>query len=274
MNETLDTKGPAPAFILVEPQLGENIGAAARAMANFGLRDLRIVAPRDGWPNEAARSSAALAVEIVDNASVYASLAEGIADLTFVAATTARGRFLAKPVAAPEAAITEIAKRAAGAGERCGILFGKERSGLENSDIAMADLLITAPVDPAMASLNLAQAVLLVAYEWRKLTGPASLGRSLPHAPLGPGRRDKGSAPASKEDMLGLFEHLERELDACGFLFPPEKRATMVDNIRTMLTRMEASQQEVRTLRGIIANLRRGPYEPPSSKAETQQEVS
>lgn len=256
----------SPAIILVEPQLGENIGAAARAMANFGLTDLRIVAPRDGWPNEAARASAALAVEIVDKAKVYATLAESVDELNFVAATTARSRFLAKPVASPETAAADIGRRLE-AGERCGILFGKERSGLENSDIALADLIITAPVNPAMASLNLAQSVLLVAYEWRKLTEPDSLGRSLPDAPLGAGQRYKASRPAHKEEMLGLFEHLERELDACGFLFPPHKRDTMVNNIRTMLTRMEPSEQEVRTLRGIIASLRRGPYKPPGDAA-------
>ncbi len=256
----------APAIILVEPQLGENIGAAARAMLNCGLTDLRIVAPRDGWPNEAARAAAALAVEIVDNARVYATLGESIADLGFVAATTARSRFLAKPVASPEQAIAAIFARQAG-GERCGILFGKERSGLENSDIALADLIVTAPVNPAMASLNLAQAVLLTAYEWRKLTDPSSLGRSLPDAPQGAGQRYKASRPATKAEMLGLFEHLERELDACGFLFPPHKRATMVDNIRTMLTRMDPSEQDVRTLRGIVASLRRGPYKPPDGAA-------
>jgi tRNA/rRNA methyltransferase len=248
-----------PAIILVEPQLGENIGAAARAMANFGLRDLRIVAPRDGWPNEAARASAALAVSIVDGASTYDTLAEAVADLRYVAATTARSRFLAKPVLAPDGAAAEIYGREA-AGWRCGILFGKERTGLENSDIAIADAIVTAPVDPAFASLNLAQSVLLFAYEWRKLTDPASLGRRLPDAPQGAGQRFKASRPAERHELLGLYEHLERELDVCGFLFPPEKRETMVNNIRTMFARMAPTEQEVRTLRGIIANLRRGPY--------------
>lgn len=261
-----ETSTDAPAIILVQPQLGENIGAAARAMGNFGLTDLRIVAPRDGWPNEAARASAALAVEIVDRAAVHPTLRESIADLNFVAATTARGRFLAKPVASPAEAMQEIYARQS-RGERCGILFGKESSGLENEDVAVADLIITAPVNPQMASLNLAQAVLLVAYEWRKLAAPGTLGRRLPDAPQGAGRRYKASRPASKEELLGLFEHLERELDECGFLFPPHKRETMVNNIRTMLARMEPSEQEVRTLRGIIASLRRGPYKPPGEAA-------
>jgi tRNA/rRNA methyltransferase len=247
------------AVILVEPQLGENIGAAARAMANFGLRDLRLVAPRDGWPNEAARASAALAVEIVDRAAVYPTLAAALSDLHYIAATTARGRFLAKPVLAPDSAAMEIFERKA-AGWRCGILFGKERTGLENADIALADVIVTAPVDPAFASLNLAQSVLLFAYEWRKLVDPASLGRQLPDAPLGAGQRFKASRPAERHELLGFFEHLERELDACGFLFPPEKRDTMVTNIRTMFARMAPTEQEVRTLRGIVAKLRRGPW--------------
>ena len=248
-----------PAIVLVEPQLGENIGAAARAMANFGLRDLRLVAPRDGWPNEAARASAALALAVVDSATVYDTLAAAIADLHFVAATTARSRFLAKPVLAPDGAALEIFERGT-AGLRCGILFGKERAGLENSDVAVADVIVTAPVDPAFASLNLAQSVLLFAYEWRKLANPHSLGRQLPDAPQGAGPRFKASRPAERHELLALFEHLEKELDYCGFLFPPEKRDTMVNNIRTMFARMQPTEQEVRTLRGIIKILRRGPH--------------
>ena len=248
-----------PAIILVEPQLGENIGAAARAMANFGLRELRLVKPRDGWPNEAARASAALAVEIIDGAVLYDSVADAIADLNYLAATTARSRFLAKPVLAPDGAAAAIFRQQE-AGLQCGILFGKERTGLENADVALADVIVTAPVDPGFASLNLAQSVLLFAYEWRKLVNPQSLGRQLPDAPLGAGPRFKASRPAERHELLALFEHLERELDACGFLFPPEKRETMVNNIRTMFTRMAPTEQEVRTLRGIIANLRRGPW--------------
>jgi tRNA/rRNA methyltransferase len=249
---------PGPAIILVEPQLGQNIGAAARAMANFGLRDLHLVKPRDGWPSPSARSAAALAVEIVDNAKLAATLEEAVAGFHFLAATTARSRFLAKPVAAPREAAHEIFERQR-AGQRCGIIFGKERSGLENADIALADVIVTAPVDPSFASLNLAQAVLLMAYEWRLLVDPERLGRALPDAPQGAGLRLKGSRPAERIELIGLFQHLERELDDCGFLFPPEKRETMVNNIRAMFTRMAPSEQEVRTLRGIIANLRRGP---------------
>jgi tRNA/rRNA methyltransferase len=248
-----------PAIILVEPQLGENIGAAARAMANFGLRELRLVKPRDGWPNEAARASAALAVEIIDGATLFDSVAAAIADLNYLAATTARSRFLAKPVLAPDGAAAALFERYE-ARLKCGILFGKERTGLENAEVALADVIITAPVDPGFASLNLAQSVLLFAYEWRKLVNPESLGRQLPDAPQGAGQRFKASRPAERHELLGLFEHLERELDLCGFLFPPEKRDTMVNNIRTMFTRMAPTEQEVRTLRGIIKNLRRGPW--------------
>jgi tRNA/rRNA methyltransferase len=248
-----------PAIILVEPQLGENIGAAARAMANFGLRELRIVKPRDGWPNEVARASAALAVEIIDRAALFDSVASAIADLNYLAATTARSRFLAKPVLAPDGAAAALFERH-DAGLKCGILFGKERTGLENAEVALADVIVTAPVDPGFASLNLAQSVLLFAYEWRKLVKPESLGRQLPDAPQGAGQRFKASRPAERHELLGLFEHLERELDLCGFLFPPEKRDTMVNNIRTMFTRMAPTEQEVRTLRGIIKNLRRGPW--------------
>lgn len=248
-----------PAIILVEPQLGENIGAAARAMANFGLSDLRLVAPRDGWPNDAARASAALAAGIVDRAAVFPDMGAAIADLHYLAATTARSRFLVKPVIAPNTAAVVMREREA-AGYHCGILFGKERSGLENSDIALADVIVTAPVDPAFASLNLAQSVLLFAYEWRKLSDPSSLGRQLPDTPTVAGERFKASRPAKRHELLGFFEHLERELDECGFLFPPEKRSTMINNIRTMFTRMAPTEQEVRTLRGIIANLRRGPW--------------
>ena len=249
----------APAIILVEPQLGENIGAAARAMANFGLRELRLVKPRDGWPNKAARASAALAVEIIDEATLFGSVADAIVDLNYLAATTARSRFLAKPVLAPDGAAVALYERHA-VGLRCGILFGKERTGLENADVALADVIVTAPVDPGFASLNLGQSVLLFAYEWRKLVNPESLGRSLPDAPQGAGQRFKASRPAERHELIGFFEHLERELDACGFLFPPEKRDTMVNNIRTMFTRMSPTEQEVRTLRGIVANLRRGPW--------------
>jgi len=243
----------APAIILVEPQLGDNIGAAARAMANFGLGELRIVAPRDGWPNEAARAYAANAITVVDRAKVYPDLASAIADLHYVLATTARRRDMTKPVVSPEAAAEEMWTRT-NTRQNCGVLFGKERSGLENDDIAVADAIVSAPVVPAFASINLAQAVLLIAYEWRK----ASIGvRDAPGQQPAELESRPETRPATQDELFGFFEHLEQELDASGFLHPPEKRPRMVRSIRTMFKRMGATDQEVRTLRGIVASLTR-----------------
>ncbi len=241
----------APAVILVEPQLGDNIGAAARAMANFGLGELRIVAPRDGWPNEAARSYATNAVALIDSAAVYPDLPAAVADLHYIVATTARRRDLNKPVVSPEGAAQEMLART-NARQNCGVLFGKERSGLENDDIAVADVIVSAPVVPAFASINLAQAVLLVAYEWRKALLSKDVGAD--RAAL---ETTAGAAPATQDEWIGFFEQLEQELDASGFLYPPEKRPKMVRSIRTMFKRMGATGQEVRTLRGIVASLTR-----------------
>jgi len=249
-----DLTGPpeAPAIILVEPQLGDNIGAAARAMANFGLGELRIVAPRDGWPNEAARSYATNALSVVDGARVFPDLKAAVADLHYVLATTARRRDMNKPVFEPQAAAGEMLTRTK-ARQNCGVLFGKERSGLENDDIAMADVIVSAPVVPAFASINLAQAVLLISYEWRKASLEAAATEVETAEPAG----QPGARPATQDELIGFFEHLERELDASGFLKPPEKRPRMVRGIRNMFKRMGATDQEVRTLRGIVASLTR-----------------
>lgn len=247
-----------PAVILVRPQLGENIGTAARAMANFGLSDLRIVAPRDGWPNEAARAAAATGFPVVDGARIFETLEEAINDLHFLGATTARPRDMVKPVIAPETAAAQFVGRMA-QGERCGLLFGPERSGLDNDQIALADVVISAPVDPSYASLNLAQAVLILGYEWIKACGAKALGRETAFdGPAKEGLDLHGQRPASKAELVGLFEHLEGALDSSGFLYPPEKRPAMVRNIRNMLQRMGATEQEVRTLRGIVAALEAG----------------
>jgi len=244
-----------PAIVLVRPQLGENIGTAARAMANFGLGDLRLVAPRDGWPSEAARKAAANGVQVVDDARLFETCAEAVNDLHFVAATTARPRDMVKPVMTPEGAAGEMARRI-GTGERCGVLFGPERSGLDNDQIALADVVVTAPVDPGCASLNLAQAVLIVGYEWIKCSGGESLGRKTAFdGPAREGLDMQGQRPASRAELIAFFEHLESELDASGFLYPPEKRPAMVRNIRNMFHRMGASEQEVRTLRGVVTAL-------------------
>jgi tRNA/rRNA methyltransferase len=247
-----------PTLLLVRPQLADNIGMVARAMANFGLDDLRLIDPRDGWPNEKARAAASGANYIIDSTQAFRNLGEAIADLNYVCATTARQRDLAKPVLTPEQAVVEISNRLA-KGERCGIVFGPERAGLETDEIAVADAVVMVPVNPRFASLNLAQAVLLVSYEWLKLTKQGTLGRVTTYeTALEPGLRLRGSPPASKEELLGFFGHLERELERLGFFNPPHKRQTVMRNIQSMFGRMGATSQEVRTLRGIVATLSMG----------------
>ncbi|MEZ5924666.1 MAG: RNA methyltransferase [Hyphomicrobiaceae bacterium] len=253
MTEGLECDGPV--VLLVHPQMADNIGMVARAMANFGLDELRLVAPRDGWPNEKARASASGANHVIDHASAYPDLRQALSDMHWVCATTARQRHMDKPLLSPEQAAAELMARIE-RGERCAILFGPERQGLESDDIALADALVMAPVNPRFASLNLAQAVLLLAYEWLKVARRGTLGRVTPkEQELLAGPRPRGGPLATKHEVIGLFEHLEAELDAAGFLKPPEKRASMVRNIRTLIQRMEPSEQEVRTLRGIVAAL-------------------
>jgi tRNA/rRNA methyltransferase len=246
-----------PAVILVEPQLGENIGQAARAMANFGLTELRLVAPRDGWPNEKALAAAsgAAAEAIVARAGLFPTLAAAIADLNFVGAATARIREMVKPILTPESAVETFAARA-GRGERCGVLFGRERTGLENDEVSLADALIMAPVNPAFASLNLAQAVLLVGYEWRKRMAGESLGRATDYdGPAREGLYTNKCIPATRGELLDFFGHIESELTVADFFKTDEKRASMVRNIRNMFLRASLTGQEVRTLRGMIVAL-------------------
>lgn len=234
-----------PAIVLVEPQMPENIGMAARAMANFGLSEMRLVAPREGWPHPGAAAPAAGAGHVLDGARAFATTAEALGDLHFVLATTARSRGQMKRILGPEAAFAEIARRAA-AGERTAILFGRERTGLGNDDVSLADAILTFPVDPAHPSLNLAAAVMVAGYEWTR-----ALGRGLPFAP------HPGTPPATREAVLSLFEYLEAELDGAGF-YPPDKRPVMVRNMRDMLHRMELTEQDVRTWRGVIRALAEG----------------
>lgn len=251
-------RGAKPAVILVEPQLADNIGMVARAMANFGLEDLRLVNPRDGWPNERARVAASGATFIIDEAAAVPTFAEAIAPFNWICATTARQRDLAKPVLTPEGAAREMAMRIE-RGERVAMLFGRERNGLETSEVANADAIVMIPVAPRFASLNLAQSVLLLGYEWLKIDGGATLGRVTTYeSPRGEGLHNRGSPPADKQAVLGFFEHLESELDNAGFFNPPEKRPTMVQNLRSMFMRLEASDQEVRTLRGMLKALVHG----------------
>lgn len=247
--------GQTPAVVLVEPQLADNIGMVSRAMANFGLDALRLVNPRDGWPNEKARIAASGANYVIDDAAAYPDLASAIADMTWVCATTARQRDLRKPVLTPEMAIAEMRSRIA-RGQRCAIIFGRERNGLETDEVANADAMVMIPVNSRFASLNLAQAVLIHGYEWMRGADAASLGRVTTYEKaLEAGLYLNDDQPATKEELIGLFEHLEGALDAQGFFNAPHKRPTVVRNIRTMLSRMGATRQEVRTLRGIVATL-------------------
>jgi tRNA/rRNA methyltransferase len=255
-----EPSGATPSIILVAPQLGENIGTAARAMANFGLGDLRLVNPRDGWPNDKARAAASRADHVIDGVRIFTSVADAINDLSFVYATTARAREVAKPVAGPREAGRRL-RTFADSGVRTGILFGPERTGLNNEDVSLVDEILTFPVDPAFSSINVAQSVLLVAYEWR-LSGLAEGEAGLPF------RVDR--YPAPKDDLLRLFEHLETALDAAGFFRPPEKKPHMVEALRTLLHRAELSAQEVRTLRGVVAALEKRPTRPhAAAKGET-----
>jgi tRNA/rRNA methyltransferase len=234
-----------PVIILVAPQLGENIGMVARAMANFGLSELRLVAPRDGWPNEKAIAAASRATHVVENAKVYDDLRSAIADLTFVFATTARERDSFKPVRGPVEAARMLRSHEAG-GSRTGVLFGREKFGLDNDEISLADEIVTFPVDPAYASLNVAQAVLLLAYEWRK-TG---LERETDIPFTGP-----EMVPAPKEELHGLLEHLELALETRGYFRPPSRKAKMADKLRAVLTRPAFSAGEIKVLRGIVSSL-------------------
>jgi tRNA/rRNA methyltransferase len=240
-----------PVVVLIEPQLAENIGAAARAMANFGLRRLRLVNPRERWPSAKARAVASGAVHVLDDAELYETVEAAIADCTLVLATTARAHDQAKPVVGAEAAAQLMAPRV-GAGETVAILFGRERNGLENDEVALVDTIVTLPVVPAFASLNLAQAVLVIAYEWFKLATGAALPFAMPEK----------SAPAPKQQVFAFFEALERELEKVEYFRPAEKRETMLVNLRNIFNRMQPTQQDVRTLHGVImaiAEGRKGP---------------
>ena len=236
-----------PVIILVEPQLGENIGAAARVMANFGLGRLRLVKPRDGWPNTQAQRSASGADRILDEAALFDDLTAAIADCTVVLATTARAHDQAKPVLGPDEAASFLAPHVA-AGETVAVLFGRERYGLENHEVALADRIVTFPVNPAFASLNLAQAVALIAYEWFKLASGGVLPFTMP----------RKSEPAGKEQVQAFFVNLERQLDAIEYFRPLDHRATMLVNLRNIFARMQPTTQDIQTLHGIVVALTEG----------------
>ena len=236
-----------PAIVLVEPQLGENIGACARAMLNAGLGDLRLVRPRDGWPNPGAVAMASGAVSVLDNARVFETTAEAVSGLSLLLATTARPRDMIKDVLTPRAAAGRLRAHIAG-GHGAGVLFGPERAGLVNEDVVLADAVIQVPLNPAFSSLNLAQAVLLIGYEWWQAgdgTAPAYQAGS--------------GEPATVEAREYFFGRLEAELEASGFLFPPHLAPTIKRNIRNLFNRAGLTDQDVRTLHGVIGALSKGP---------------
>jgi tRNA/rRNA methyltransferase len=238
-----------PSIILSQPQLGENIGAAARAMKNFGLSDLRLVEPRDGWPNPRADAMAAGAVDIVQSARLFATVKDALSDLNLVYATTARERGITKEVLTPAEAARRL-RRAAARGEKAGILFGNERAGLDNDEISLADAVITIPT-AEFASLNLGQAVLLTGYEWFRQADTTPPAR-IEHGPL--------HRKPTRAEMFQLFDHVERELTASGFLYPPDKQPPMIRAIRATIHRARLTYQEVQTLRGMIVALTRGKH--------------
>lgn len=233
-----------PSFILVRPQMGENIGAAARAMLNFGLERLRIVDPRDGWPNPKAVAMASGAGRLLDHAGLFGDVAGAIADCDYVFATTARGRELVKPVVSPERAM-EMTREMSAAGKKVGFLFGPERTGLENEDVALANAIVTVPVNPDFPSLNLGQCVLLLGYEWRRQT------EVVQDEVMGLARTDF----ATRVEVERLADHYEDRLTDAGFFFPPEKAAHMRLNMRNMWARLGLTRAEVQTFHGMLRQI-------------------
>ncbi len=244
------TKGRTPAIVLVRPQLGENIGMAARAMLNCGLSELRLVSPRDGWPNPKAVRAASGADVVLEKARVFESVAEAVADLEHVVATTARNRELSQRILTARSAAAAMRGWTARGG-KVGILFGPERTGLETDDIVHADTALSIPLNPQFSSLNVAQAVLLVAYEW------AAAGDDTPAERMS----DHATRPATKDELRNLFDHLERALDQSGFLRHKKMRPSMVLNLRAMLQRAGMTEQEARTFHGVIKFLSKGKHE-------------
>lgn len=236
----------APVIVLVRPQLGENIGMCARAMLNCGVTELRIVKPRDGWPNEAAVSAASGAIAVIENAKIFETTAEAVADLELVLATTARNREITKDIHDVGAAARIIRDKNAGGAQKCGILFGPERTGLENDDIALSTAILNIPLNPGFSSLNLAQAVLLVCHGWLSADNPFSLTRS---------PDDENTAPATKGEIENLMKQLEEQLEAGGFFRSAEQRPTILRNLRNFFFRATPTAQEVRTMHGVFSCL-------------------
>ncbi len=234
-----------PVIVLVRPQLGENIGKAARAMLNFGLTEMRLVSPRDGWPNPSAGPAASGADIVLDGARVFDSTADAVSDCAHVYATTVRKRGVAKPVVSAEQAAQDIAAQDG----RSAILFGPERSGLEASDVALARAILTIPVNPDFSSINLAQAVILCAYEWSR------------HCDLAMPPREEMLPPAPQAELEGLIDHFEQLLEPKGYFFPKARAEATRMTLRNVLTKPGWNHLEVRTLRGILSSLSRPPKE-------------
>ena len=233
-----------PAFVLVRPQMGENIGGAARAMWNFGLDHMRVVAPRDGWPNPKAVAMASGAGRLLDGAGLFGTTAEAVGDAAFVYATTARSRDLTKPVFTPEAAMRDAAARIA-RGERVAVLFGPERAGLENDDIARANAIVSVPVNPEFPSLNLAQCVLLTAYEWRRATEDTDAVTM----------EMAGTEAATQVEIEKLAAHYEERLETAGFFYPETKAEGMKRTLRNLWSRMPMTRADVQIMHGILRQM-------------------
>ena len=250
-----DTSKPAPALalapviILVEPQMGENIGMCARAMLNCAVTELRIVNPRDGWPNEMAIKTSSGAIELLEKAKLYATAKEAIADLEFVLATTARERGMTKEIYSPETGAIEIRRRNADGKQKCGIMFGRERTGLENDEVAMANAILNIPLNPGFSSLNLAQAVLLTCFSWLNADNPFELVQNA-------GSAEDGHTDLANKDEIEMFLfQLEKALADGDFFRSPDQKPTLLRNIRNYFFRSAPTQQDVRTLHGIVACL-------------------
>ncbi|MEJ6479095.1 MAG: RNA methyltransferase [Octadecabacter sp.] len=241
----MPTDTAQPTFVLIRPQMGENIGGAARAMWNFGLDRMRIIDPRDGWPNPKAVAMASGAGRLLDEAMICATTPEALADCTYVYATTARPRGLTKPVLSPEAAMREAAAKIT-AGGKVAVMFGPERAGMENEDIARANAIISVPVNPGFASLNLAQCVLLTGYEWRRASAEV-VGRRVDMA--------RDGAWAENVEIEKLADHYEATLDRAGFFWPEAKAESMKMNLRNLWSRMPLSRADAQMLHGIMRQM-------------------
>ncbi|PVA08825.1 RNA methyltransferase [Pelagivirga sediminicola] len=235
---------PQPAFVLVRPQMGENIGAAARAMWNFGLDRMRVVAPRDGWPSGSAVAMASGAGRLLDEAQLLGDLPAALGDCHYVYATTARGRELTKPIFSPEEAMRDAARRI-GEGQKVAVMFGPERAGLENDDVVRASAIITVPVNPQFPSLNLAQCVLLTAYEWRRAADAVPEGHVHMH----------NTQWADQVEIEALAAHYDAQMQEAGFFYPDHKAANMRQTLRNFWSRMPLTQADTRLLHGILRQM-------------------